>query len=309
MLHHLADVARGQLRRLGAREAQEVGQDAVEPPRLRADGAQRGRALGGGEPALVGEERGGVDDGGQRVADLVRHARGQLAGGGQALGVAQARVEPLALAARALEHHDDDGEGREEVNGDEHAVEGHVERRAGLGVDELGDDAMDTPEGEEPGEEPPPADAHAPARHRPEDHARRDLGQAEADPNHALPRLARPQPAREGQHHRCSDARQHVAGAQPVVPAVGAGGGEGEAHRGDGGQLGDEARLVDPEHQHVQQLEALGERVAAPGQQQVLEEAHAVRGVEVREDQKLYRERDHRNECQDQRHRHAGTSP
>src|ERR687892_735059 len=53
-------------------------------------------------------------------------------------------------------------------------------------------------------------------------------------------------------------------------------------HAGEGGG---EARLHAVQHEHVHELEAFGDRVRAPGEEQVLEEADTVRRVEVREDQ------------------------
>ena len=52
------------------------------------------------------------------------------------------------------------------------------------------------------------------------------------------------------------------------------GGRQGETDRGHGGQVGDEARMIDTQDEHVHELEALGQRIGAPRQEQVLEEAH-----------------------------------
>src|SRR5262245_24735731 len=93
----LADVAAQPLGLPGPREDEEVRQDAVEPPRLLLHDAERVAALVAGERLLGAEQRRGVDDGGERVADLVGDACGELARGGEALGLRQSRLQTLAL--------------------------------------------------------------------------------------------------------------------------------------------------------------------------------------------------------------------
>src|SRR5216683_2997337 len=80
-----------------AGEDEEVREDPVEAPRFFLDRAQRIGPLLPGEGLLLPEQGRGVDDGGQRVADLVRHARGQLARRGQALGLGEPRLQPFPL--------------------------------------------------------------------------------------------------------------------------------------------------------------------------------------------------------------------
>ena len=258
-------------------------------------------------PVSSVEQRGRVDDGRQRIADLVGHAGGQLARRGEPLGLAQAGVKPLALAAGALEHHDDHREGRQEVERDEHRVHRHVAGRARLHAHELGGHAVDAPQ-RRAGRlrSRSPAEPGAATALRPEQHAGRHLDDSPGPspttrcPSSPPPRLL----ASRQQHPRPPLPTRSVPRAQAIVPAMRERGGQGEADRGDGGDVGDEARVVDVQHQDVHQLEPLGQRVGAPRQEQVLEEAHAVRGVEVDEDQKLDGEHDGRHECQHQRHGH-----
>ena len=275
MLDDLADVAGRPPRLLGPRVAQEVGQDAVEPAGLGPQRLHGGRPLVTGEPGLVGEQRGGVDDRGQRVADLVGHAGGQLAGGGQALGIAQPRVQALALAARALEHHDDHRERRQEVERDEDGVHGEVGGRARLGVHELGDHAMPAPQRQHRAQQPLAAAAGGAAGRRPEQDAGRHLDETEAHADR-VGETGGAGVVGHRQHDGAGGAGHHVAPGQPVVPAVREGCRQREADGGHGGHLGGHARVLDVEHQHVDELETFGQRVGAPGQQQVLEEAHPV---------------------------------
>ena len=231
------------------------------------------------------------------------HAGRELARGRQPLGLAQPLVEPLALAARPLEHHDDHREGREEIERDEHAVHRHVARRPGHDRHELRPDAMDAPERQEPGQKPlasTPGDADT---GRPEQDAGRHLDDAERHADGVPARVAA-FGARERQQHGGAGAQQDVPRTEPIVPPVRERRRQREGDGGDGDHFGGEARMVDVQEEHVHQLEALRQRVRAPRHQQVLEEAHAVRGVEVREDQQLDREGDCRDERQDQRRRH-----
>ena len=85
------------------------------------------------------------------------------------------------------------------------------------------------------------------------------------------------QPTGEGQ--QCGDAGsdEEVASAQSVVPAVRKRSGQ---HEGDGShrdETGRETRLVYAQDEQIHELQTLGERARAPGQEQVLEEAHAMR--------------------------------
>ena len=91
---------------------------------------------------------------------------------------------------------------------------------------------------------------------------------------------------------------------QSIAPPVRERCREGQADRGDRREIGDEARMIDVQHEHVDELQTFGQGVGAPGQEQVLEEANPVRLVEVREDEQLHRECDRRDERQDQRRRH-----
>src|SRR5262249_62381785 len=102
VLDRLANVAGGPPRLLRARELEEVRQDAVQAPGLGPERRQGRGALLGGQLGLVGQERGGIEDGRERITYLVGHAGGQLARRRQPPGLAQARGQPLALAARAL---------------------------------------------------------------------------------------------------------------------------------------------------------------------------------------------------------------
>ena len=105
---HFANVAGQALGLAGAGEDQEVGEDPVEAAGLLADGVQGARPLLGGEHLVAVEQGGGVHDGGQRVADLVGHAGGQLPGGGQALRLAQAlpQLRLLGDVGHQLEQED-----------------------------------------------------------------------------------------------------------------------------------------------------------------------------------------------------------
>ena len=304
VLDHLPDVARHPPGFLGPREVQEVGEDAVEPPRFGADRRQRGRALVGGEARLVVEQRRRVDDGRQRIADLVGHAGGQLARRGQALDLTQAGVKPVALTARALEHHDDHREGRQEVERDEHRVDHHVAGGARLHVHELGGNAMDPPHGQEAAQEPLAPEPGAATARRPEQHAGRHLDDAQGQAHDALSLVVTAEVTRQRQERHRARPHQEVSPVQAIVPSVRERGGQREADRGDGGDVGDEARVMDVQEEHVHEPQALGQRVRAPRQQQVLEEAHAVRGVQVDEDEQLDGEHDGRHECQHQRHGH-----
>ena len=304
MLDDLADVAGRSPSLLRPRELEEVGQDAIESPRLGPERGERRRALVGGEPPVVGQERGSVQDGREGIADLVSHAGGELARGGQALGFSQSRVEPLTLAAGSLEHHDDDREGRQEVEEDEHRVHHEVSGRARHDVHELGRDAVHAPEGQESGQEPLSAKSRHARLRRPEEQAGGHLRDAEGDADGALSLVAAAHVAGEGQADRCRGADHEVACVQSVAPPVRERGREGQADRGDRREIGDEARVIDVEHEHVDEPEPLGQGVGAPGQEQVLEEANPVRLVEVGEDEQLNRERDRRDERQDQRRGH-----
>jgi hypothetical protein len=52
---------------------------------------------------------------------------------------------------------------------------------------------------------------------------------------------------------------------------------QGQPDRRDGRQIGDEARVIDAQHEHIDELETFGEGIGAPGQEQVLEEPNPVR--------------------------------
>src|SRR5215469_9814121 len=80
LIDDLADVAHEPLGLAGTGEAQKVGEDAVEPPRLLLHHAQGVSALLSREGFFDAEERGGVDDGSQGIADLVCHAGRKLPG-------------------------------------------------------------------------------------------------------------------------------------------------------------------------------------------------------------------------------------
>src|SRR5262245_13851362 len=97
LIDDLADVAHEPLALAGAGEAQEVGEDAVEPPRLLLHHAQGVGPLLSREGFFHAEERGGIDDGGQGIADLVGHAGRELTGRGQPLRLGEAGLEPLAF--------------------------------------------------------------------------------------------------------------------------------------------------------------------------------------------------------------------
>src|SRR5207244_6924495 len=76
---------------------EEVREDAVKPPRLFLHDAQRVGALLARESLLHAEERCRVNDGSQGIADLVRHARGELTRRGQPLCLGEPRLQPFAL--------------------------------------------------------------------------------------------------------------------------------------------------------------------------------------------------------------------
>src|SRR5215470_5898047 len=97
LIDDLADVAHEPLGLAGTGEAQEVGEDPVEPPRLLLHHAQGVSALLSREGFFHTEERGGVDDGGQGITDLVGHAGRKLTGRGQALRLGEAGLQPLAF--------------------------------------------------------------------------------------------------------------------------------------------------------------------------------------------------------------------
>ena len=203
------------------------------------------------------------------------HAGGELSRRRQALGLPQARVEPLTVAAGPLEHHDDHGEGREEVQQDEHGVHREVAGRARNHAHELRRDAVNAPEREESGQEPFAAKAGHSALERPEQEAGGHLDDAERDADGALSFFTA-HVAGQGQADRDSGPDQNVSRPEPIAPAMREGGRQGEADRGHGRQVGDEARMIDAQHEHVHELETLRQRVRTPRQEQVLEEANPV---------------------------------
>ena len=69
---------------------------------------------------------------------------------------------------------------------------------------------------------------------------------------------------------------QNVPRAEPIAPTMREGGRQGETDGGHGRQVRDEARMIDVEHEHVDEPQTLGQRVGAPRQEQVLEEAKPV---------------------------------
>jgi hypothetical protein len=220
------------------------------------------------------------------------------------IGLAQARVEPVALAASALEHHDDHREGGQEIERDEHGVHDHVARRPGLHAHELAGDAVHAPQGQHAGQESLAPEADAASTRGPEQDSGRHLEGAQRQTHDALPLVAFAEAVHQGQRRHGAGAHEQTAPAQPIVPPVRDGGGEREPDRRHGRDVGGEARLGQVQDEHVHELQALGQRVRAPGQQQIPEEADAVRGVEVREDEQLDREHDGRDERQHQRHGH-----
>src|SRR2546428_8803857 len=160
---------------------------------------------------------------------------------------------------------------------------------------------MDAPERQEAGQKSLASKLGDATARRPEQHAGRDLDDAEAPAHDPLTRVTA---ARERQQYRDPGSDQDVPSAQSIVPAVREGGGQREADGGDGGRVGGEARMVDVQDEPVHEPEAFGQRVRAPREEQVLEETHTVRRVEVREDQELDREGERRDERQDERRRH-----
>ena len=94
------DLAHVATRRLGSRGRAKIRKSERIRLRRRASfltTPERVRALLAGERLLDAEQGGRVDDGGQRIPDLVGHARGELARRGQPLGLGEPRLEPLAL--------------------------------------------------------------------------------------------------------------------------------------------------------------------------------------------------------------------
>jgi hypothetical protein len=219
VLEDVADVAgrHPRLRRPG--EPEEVGQDPIEPPSLGPHRGQRARALLGGQLRLVGQQGGRVDDGGQRVADLVSHARRQLTGGGQPLGLAQARLQALALAPGPLEDHDDHGERGQEVERDERGVHGEVGGSAGLDVHELHRDAVHAPQREQSRQQPLAPEARLAIPSGPEQHSRRHLYPAQSHADQ-VGRGSVTEVGHRGNEHGGRAAQQHVARGEPVVPTM-----------------------------------------------------------------------------------------
>ena len=88
-------------------------------------------------------------------------------------------LERAHLGARAIEDHDDDGEGGQKIEAEEGAVDHHIRRCPRLVGDEVGHDAVQAPEDQQCREESRPAVGHALRRPRPEHDARFDLGDAQ----------------------------------------------------------------------------------------------------------------------------------
>ena len=108
----------------------------------------------------------------------------------------------------------------------------------------------------------------------PEQYAGRHLHRAEPDADQPL--VDADHVTREREHQGYGTAYEEITAAEPVVPAIGEPGREHEADGRDGGDTRGDARLLEVEDEHVDELEALGQRVCAPGQQQILKEADAV---------------------------------
>src|SRR5438445_11034338 len=97
MIDDLANVHLEPLGLTGSGKDEEVREDLVETSRLLFHGAQRMGAFVARERLLRSEERRRVDDGRQRVPNLVGNAGRQLAHRRQTFGLGEPRVQPLPL--------------------------------------------------------------------------------------------------------------------------------------------------------------------------------------------------------------------
>ena len=211
-------------------------------------------------------------------------------------------LERRRLAPGSIQHHDDDGEGGEEVAEHECRVDREVAAGLGRGVEERRHDPVNSPEREGSGKEAGSSVARL-LPPRPELEPRQDQDPAGHEPRRASRGDARVrQVAEAGGHQRAEPADQEGTLADPVVGAKSEAPGQYEEGGHEECRIEERAQDIPLGQKGPRDVKALRHAHQAPGQEQVVEEAHAMRGVDIGEDQKLERQREDGGEGQCRRH-------
>ena len=227
-------------------------------------------------------------------------------------------LERGGLAARPVQHHDDDREGAEEVEDHERGVHHHVRTCPGAAVDERGHHAVHAPQRERHRQE-----ARSPVAQRlrppgPELQPGHDEDSAGDGPHHA-PRGHPHEAARgdgrvgeiadPGGGQRRQHADQHVPRPDPVVDAKGQAAGQHQERGDKEGGIDQRAQDIEVRNEGPRQVQPLAQAHEAPGQQQVVEEPGAVERIQVGEDQELQRQGERRRKRQRGGHGHGHNAP
>ena len=239
------------------------------------------------------------------VTELIAHPAVGVANAEVAVheleALAEAVDEPLIevlqrrhLAPGPIQHHDDDGEGREEVEEEECDVHGHVSARARCRIEERRHHAVHAPQGERHGKEPGAAIPRRLGPSRPELQAREDQGAPRGETGRAPrggARVGHVAEARGDQSAGQSD--QHIATPNPIVEAEDEASCENEEHHvAEEHGVDERDEDLGAGNEIASQVQALRQAHETPGHEQVAEEPHAVGRVQIAEDQELKRQRE-----------------